>query len=180
MLVVSTKFKTEKFGLSWQSGGYLRLQASIEGGVGLITGWETKISHAESHGQKKKRHKFVSHACNNPVLFFSRQPSTGLLKTQIPSTGWLCRPLDLQVLFQSADGKKRWKWYTCFMIISAWKWHASCSSISHWYEMAPAGWKGWKGGREQAEKYESHGQLFPNNHPLLWDEWMNERMKSKI
>ena len=54
MLVVSTKFKTEKFGLSWQSGGYLRLQASIEGGVGLITGWETKISHAESHGQKKK------------------------------------------------------------------------------------------------------------------------------
>ena len=96
MLVVSTKFKTEKFGLSWQSGGYLRLRASIEGGVGLIIGWETKISHAKWHGKKKKkRHKFVSHACNNPVQFFSRQPSTGWLKTQIPSTGWLCHPLDL-------------------------------------------------------------------------------------
>ena len=55
MLVVSTKFKTEKFGLSWQSGGYLRLRASIEGGVGLIIGLETKISHAKWHGKKKKK-----------------------------------------------------------------------------------------------------------------------------
>ena len=60
MLVVSTKFKTEKFGLSWQSGGYLRLRASIEGGVGLIIGWETKISHAKWHGLKAAKTFLVS------------------------------------------------------------------------------------------------------------------------
>ena len=63
MLVVSTKFKTEKFGLSWQSGGYLRLRASIEGGVGLIIGWETKISHAKWHGKKKKKKTQICFSC---------------------------------------------------------------------------------------------------------------------
>ena len=34
---------------------WLRLHTSTAGGTGSIPGWETKTSHAEWHGQKKKR-----------------------------------------------------------------------------------------------------------------------------
>ena len=66
--------RKDQRGVNW----WLRLHSPNAGGMGLITGQETKISQATSHGQKEKKkkrknkkgdnHKGENH-CSDFVLF---------------------------------------------------------------------------------------------------------------